>query len=65
MGKYGPFKGGEKWTESVPETDLTAAILDEDIKMPILKVLWESKEDVEKVKKMMSTIKMPVQWEKM
>lgn len=49
-GKYGHLKG--KQTETVPEKDLMADLLDKDFKTTLLKILKELKEDVDKVKKM-------------
>lgn len=47
------FKGKNKSTETVPEKDLMANILNNDIKTAVLKMLKELTEDVGKVKKKM------------
>ena len=42
-----------KATETVPEKDLMADLLDKDFERVVLKMVKELKEDVEKFKKMM------------
>lgn len=51
-GKYVPFKGKKKSTESVRENDLLADIPNKVFKTTVLKMLTELKEDVKKAKKM-------------
>ena len=53
IGKYGPFRGKNKSTETVTEKDLMEDQLDKDFKTTVLKMLKELEEDVEKVKKTM------------
>ena len=51
MRKYGPFKGKKSSRKSVLEKDLTEDTLDKDLRVTVLKMLKERKENVEEVKK--------------
>ena len=51
MRKYGPFKGKKSSRKFVLENDLTEDTLDKDLRIIVLKMLKELKENVEEVKK--------------